>query len=127
MIEESLFSALQAPSITALAKGGVWPLEPREDRPWPQVTYRFISSVSKPTLDTSGMFRARVEINCWGHTYSDAAKLRAAVLAVLDGYVSPSTDSPRIQNATVQSAQMDDFDKEARTYRCLCELYLFHT
>lgn len=127
MIEESLFTALSDPSITALATGGVWPLEPREDQPYPQVVYRFIASVSTPTLNTSGMFKTRVELNCLGSTYSSAAKLRGAVLGVMDGYISPSTDAVKIQNATILNGEMDDFDKEAREYRCLCEVYLFHT
>ena len=127
MIEESLFNALQDPSITAVATGGVWPMEPREDQPYPQVVYRFIASVSAPTLSTSGMFKTRVELNCLGASYSQAATLRNAVLAVLDGYISPPTDAVRIQNATVLNGEMDDFDKEAREYRCLCEVYLFHT
>jgi hypothetical protein len=45
----------------------------------------------------------------------------------MDGYISPSTDVVRIQNATILNGEMDDFDKEAREYRCLCEVYLFHT
>lgn len=127
MIEESLFSALQDASVTSLAAGGIYPLEPREDKPYPQIVYRFIASTSTPTLDTSGMFRARVEINCLADNYSDAAKLRSAVTGVLDGYISPPSDATRIQNAIILNGEMDDFDKEAREYRCLCEVYLYYT
>lgn len=127
MIEESLFNALQDASIKALATGGIWPMQRREDLPVPQLVYRFIAGVNSPTLNTSGMFKARVELNALAESYSDAARLRAAVLAVLDGYVSPASDAIKIQNANIVNGAMDDFDKEAREYRCLCEVYLFYT
>lgn len=127
MIEQSLYNALVgSAAVTALCANRIYPVQLPEQATMPAIEYQFISAVSAATLTSSGMFRTRVQIGCWGNNYGDAAKLRAAVLDLLDGYVSPATDETRIQNSLIVNAKRDDFDHELLMYRCMCEFYLLH-
>lgn len=128
MIEQSLYNALtNSAAIAALCANRIYPLLLPDEAAMPAIDYQFISAVSAPTLTSSGMFRTRVQINCWGSNYGSAATLRAAVLDLLDGYVSPATDETRIQSSLIINAKRDDFDHELLMYRCMCEFYLLHT
>ena len=118
MIEQLLYSLLSSTSsITAITGQRIYPLVLPTDPTLPAIEYSFIAGTSSPTLTTKGYKRYRVEINCWGKTYSDAVALRSAVKDALDGYSDGNMSilliSPR-----------DFFDNALLQYRAMAEFYI---
>jgi hypothetical protein len=118
MIEQLLAAVLQAQAgITALCGARIYPLVLPTEPTLPAIDYSFIAGTSSPTLTTRGYKRYRVEINCWGTTYSDAVSLRSAVKDALDGYSDGNMSilliSPR-----------DFFDNALLQYRAMAEFYV---
>ena len=72
MIDQGIVSVLAANAGVAaiLATGGAGSIfqteVPEDAAQYPCVGYRFVGGASKPTLTTSGMQRARLEVSCWG-------------------------------------------------------------
>jgi hypothetical protein len=119
VIEQVLYSALSSSSsITALCGNRIYPLLLPTEVTLPAISYRFVDGSSKTTQDTLGNQRYRVEVNCWGATYSDAVTLRAAVVLALSQY-NESGVLIQFQQPT------DDFDHELLQYRAIAEFYLF--
>lgn len=120
MIETDLFAALStATAITALASTRVYPVVLPTDPTLPAMTYMFIGGSGQPSFDTRGMQKARVEINCWGNTYSDAVTLREAVILTLAGYSDENFSAMYMQST-------DFFDHELLQYRAMAEFYVFY-
>jgi hypothetical protein len=121
MFETNLFSVLSAASgITAITGANIFPVELPKDPTLPALTYRTITSVASPTFTTSGLQRARVEIDCWGSRYLDAVNLRTAVIGALNGYVDA--------NFTILLISFGDvFKNELLQYAATVEFYLFFT
>lgn len=87
MIETHIYNALvSSTAITRVVGTSVFPLMLSENQTLPAIVYRLISSVSDPTFETSGMTRYRVEIACFGSSYSQVVTLRDDVISTLDGY-----------------------------------------
>lgn len=120
MIEQKLFSILSAPfsSISALCATRIYPLVLPNDVQLPAIHYSFIASSSKATQDSRGSQRYRVEVNCWGNSYSDAATLRHAVVTELDQYNQDGVFISWLSN-------MDLFEHDALQYRCMVEFYVY--
>jgi hypothetical protein len=126
MIQESLYAALTAnPAIVAAAPGGIWPMQGPENG-GVYLAYRFVGSTEMPNFDNSGLARARVELTAVAASYSDAAKLRFAVIEGLYGAqdAEPAADGTWLQSARLLSSDLDMFDHEQRCHRCSCEFYL---
>jgi hypothetical protein len=119
---ELLFAALLQSSapVAALCGKRIYPLLIPQDSPMPAVDYSFVGGSATATLTTTGVQRYRVEVNCWGTTYSDAVTLRAAVIAALNGYLDT--------NMSIQLIQPRDFfDHELLQYRAMVEFYVYFT
>lgn len=120
MMEQNLVGVLQAAGgITAAlgSAGAIYPMELPEGAVLPALVYRVVGGRGQPSFNTRGLYRARVEINCWGATYAAAVTLRAAVIAALDGYTG--------QNLSIQFLQpLDFFDHELLQYRAVAEFYV---
>jgi hypothetical protein len=118
VIEQLLYALLSSTaSITAITGPRIYPLLLPQDPTLPAIDYSFIGGSSSPTFTTKGYKRYRVEINCWGNTYSDAVTLRSTVTAALDGYSDGNMSilliSPR-----------DLFDHELLQYQAMAEFYV---
>lgn len=84
MIESGLIQALLAEqSVSSLVGTNITPAILPEDSPMPALTVTVITGMSKPTLDTTGWQKWRLQFDGWGKTYSDACNVRDAVMAFL--------------------------------------------
>lgn len=105
-------------AITALAVGGIYPAAlPKDQTVWPAIHYLIVGGNSQSTQDTYGTQRQRVEVNCWGKSYSDAVTLRHTVTAELLAASTSSLSVNFIQN-------MDLFDHELLEFRAIAEFYV---
>jgi hypothetical protein len=94
-----------------------YPLVIPEGATLPAATYSFVGGTANPTLNTSGLTRYRVEVSCYGQTYSDAVTLRSTVKTALNGYTDP--------NMTIEWVRSTDFfEHELLQFRCLSEFYV---
>lgn len=94
-----------------------YPLVIPEGSTLPAATYTFVGSTANPTLNTSGLTRYRVDVSCYGDTYSDAVTLRSTVKAALNGYLDP--------NMTIEWIRSTDFfEHELLQFRALAEFYV---
>lgn len=119
MIEQALYSVLSASSaITTLIGSRIYPVIIPEDTTLPALSYWFVSGTASPTMDTRGTIRSRVQLDCWGQTYSDAVTLRAAVIQAIAGHRDSSF------SAQIVSVH-DEFIEDALQYRAVLEAYLF--
>ncbi len=119
MIELDFATVLSAPAaITAICGTRIYPLVLPTDPILPAIDYSFVGGSATSTFDTTGSKKYRVEVNCWGDTYSDAVTLRAAVTAALNGYLDANLKILLIQ-------PRDFFDRELEQYRAMVEFYLF--
>ena len=115
MIEQDFENLLMANSS---APGGVHGMILPNEPTLPAVSYSFISATPSATFDGHGTARYRVEVNCWGASYSDAVTLRHDLIQALDGYSANGL-------ATRLISPHDFFDSAARQYRAMVEFYLF--
>ena len=92
----------------------------------PAIMYRIVGGNSEPTFDTSGMQRVRIEFNCFGESYLQAATVRERLRVLLNGYVGLLSDGTYAQNIDLIQT-MDGFQDEARQIRCLIEFYVYFT
>jgi hypothetical protein len=121
MIETALFTALStASTVIALCGTRIYPLVLPKDPTLPAIDYKFVTGNNTPTMNTNGVQRYRVEVNCWGDTYLDAVSLRNAVVKALSGY--------RAGTMTVEYLMPQDFfDDELLQYRAMAEFYVLDT
>jgi hypothetical protein len=121
MIETSLFTLLStSAAVSALVGTRVYPATLPKDPTLPAVVYHFVGGNNAPTMGTSGKQRSRLQINCYGETYSDAITLRKAVVQTLAGYSGADFQS-QILNATGS----DGFDAQLLQYVAICEVYVW--
>ena len=119
MIETVFRSALtSATSVTAIVGTRIYPLVLPTDPTLPAIEFTFVAGSNIPTMDSMGVQKYRVEVNCWGDTYGDAVSLRYAVVKALSGYTSGNTS---IQYLMPQ----DDFDNDLLQYCATAEFYVF--
>ena len=119
MVEQTLFTALTSSSaVTAICGTRIYPLLLPTEPTLPAIDYKFVGGANQPTMDTTGVQRYRVEINCWGATYAQAVTLRHAVIKALSGYQSDNTS---IQFLMPQ----DIFEPDLLQYRAVAEFYVY--
>jgi hypothetical protein len=127
MIQTGLFSLITGfSSVSALIGTRLHPLSLREAETLPAMTYQLVGGSSDPTFETSGMQRLRVQFDCWGENYDDAAGLRDALIKALNGYQGLLSDGTYLQNADlISSIGADYFEDMPRQYRCMVEFYFY--
>lgn len=126
MIEVGLVALLQAdPTLSPLVGTRIYPvlLPPNQGAgPFPALTYQVVSGSSEPTFETSGFITLRMQFDCWGRNYSDAAILRKTLVQVLNGFRGALTDGTFLEDA--QFIQPIDFyEQSILLYRCAVEFY----
>jgi len=73
--------------VMALASGVDWGSHP-QGASFPAVVLTVVSGAGDHTLDgPDGIFRGRVQVDCYALTYAAAKRLARAVVAACDGYV----------------------------------------
>ena len=121
MIETHIYSALSSSqAITDIAGTNIFPLVLPDSPTLPAITYQIISAMARPTFNTSGMTRYRVQIDCWSSQaqgYAAASALRDAVIATLNGY------SDQYMTAYLNT-YLDRFEQDLLQYRCIAEFFV---
>jgi hypothetical protein len=127
MIEQGLYTLISTdPTISGMIATRVYPILLPEKPVLPAMTYGVVGGSGEPTLNTSGMIRLRMQFDCWGMKYSDAAQLRKALVQALNLYYGVLSDGTYLQLA--QFIQPVDFyEQDARQYRCAVEFYFEFT
>lgn len=121
MIETALFTVLStAEAITALADTRIYPGVLPKNPTLPAVVYKFITSQGNPTMNTRGLTRARVQLESFGATYSDAVNLRSAIVQTLAGFTSAAFTA-----SVLNPVGNDGFDEDLLQYLAICEAYLW--
>jgi len=117
MVEASIFALLsEAAAIYPLAGTRVYPATLPKDPTLPAVVYKFVGGANQPTMDTNGMQRSRLQLDCIGESYSDAITLRTAVVQTLAGYKSAAFQA-QVLNATAD----DGFDQDLLQYVAIAD------
>jgi hypothetical protein len=118
MTESELYTAISgASAIRAICGSRIYPLVLPNDSTLPAIDYKFVGGSSTPTFDSMGAQRYRIEVNCWGNTYSDAVALRLAVIQALSGYTSGTMSVSYLM-------PQDFFDNQLLSFRALAEFYI---
>lgn len=124
MIEAGLYNLLStASAITALCQTRIYPVVMPTAAKYPAMTYQVIVAPQHPTMNTAGMQHWRIQFDCWGESYSDAASLRTALVKTLNGAQQLLSDGTLLQNARLNSLS-DDFANASRTWRCIADISL---
>ena len=126
MLEAGIFALLSGMSgVTAICGTRIFPLLLPTDETLPAITWHIVSSVPRPTFLSSGFVRTRIQFDCWGDVYADAANLRAALIGALNGYVGTLSNGLRVSNVDrVQS--IDFYHRDAMQYRLAVEFVFYH-
>lgn len=125
MIEVGLFTLLSHdPGISGLVASRVYPVILPPGATMPAITYQVVSGQTKPGLTTRGMQRWRLQVDCWGESYLDAATARKAVVKLLDMHNVTLSDGTRLQ-AAIFIQPIDFYAGENELYRCGAEFYLY--
>jgi hypothetical protein len=121
-MEEGIIAKLLATGgVTALVATRVYPGRRPQASALPAIDIASISGVPVYTDDgESGLASARVEINCWGQTYSSAKTVARAVKASLSAFVGQSA------GITFQNILLDSERDFSETGSNAAE-YLFRT
>ena len=127
MIQTGIYSLITGfSSVSALIGTRLHPVTLKEAETLPAMTYQLVGGSSDPTLTTSGLQRLRVQFDCWGANYDDAAGLRKALIKELNGYRGLLSDGTYLQNADlIGSIGVDYFEDVPRQYRCMVEFYFY--
>jgi hypothetical protein len=118
VIEANIYDVLAA-GLGSAAPGGIFPVVLPEANALPALTYQLVGGRVDPTFSTSGMKRARLQLDCWGATYLAAITLRSAAIQAFDGYLDANINVQLLQS-------LDHFDDDARIYRAIVEFYVFY-
>jgi hypothetical protein len=118
----NVYSVLSADSdVTAIAGTRIFPATvPKSNETFPAIVFKFVGGASTPTMDTFGMQRSRLQVDCLADDYADAIALRTAVVRALSGYTTLGFQS-QVFNATTN----DGFDRDLEQYVAICEFYVF--
>lgn len=120
MIEGALYNVLSTSSaITAIAATRIYPAVLPKNPTLPALTYRFIAGPVKPTMDTGGIQKSRVQIDCYAETFADAVNLRNAVVQTLHRYRDTNFQS------LILDTGPDGFDHDLLQYVAIAEAYLW--
>jgi Protein of unknown function (DUF3168) len=113
-------------AVNTLCPGSVHPMQLPENPTLPAATYQVVGGSSRPTLDTSGMQKLRLQVDCVGKSYLDADKLRWALVNFLNGLSGTLIDGTVLQLA--QFIQPIDFAywDDSRQFRCAAEFYFYY-
>lgn len=123
MLETSLFTLLSGePSISALVSDRIYPVLIPENPTMPCITWQIVGGMSKPTLDTTGSQKVRIQIDCWAtDKYLTAATIRAAITQFLTNRIAKLSDASLATFLLIQP--LDFYAGGDEAFRCGVEFY----
>jgi hypothetical protein len=121
-LEEAMIAKLLATAaVTDLVSTRVYPGSVPQASAMPAIVVNRISGTPIYTDDgESGLQTARLELDCWGDTYSSAKTVARAVIAALSGFVG-TVDDVEVQNTLL------DAERDMREGGGNAAKYLFRT
>ena len=121
MIESGLVSLLKSdPEISALVGSRVYPVIVPATATYPCLSYHTVSKPPEVTLDKSAQETARIQIDCWGNSYSSVKALQQKLHTLLDGFLGTCPDGTDISLCT-RDIEGDYWESDAKVFRCLSE------
>lgn len=135
MLSDGLRSLLmQTPAVTAIigtpsdraakkpgppaAGSGVWWVEMPEGSMLPGLVLSQIAGAGIPTMDgPDALHSARIQVSCYGTTYSDAKQLARAVRNALEGFAGNLPDGTQV-GQTILASEMDAFEDAPFSFHC---------
>lgn len=128
MFQQGLFPKLSADAgVSAIAGTNIFAaMGPDDTSRFPCVVASLVGGSTDPTTNGSGVFKSRLQLDCYAFDYHTADQLRRAVIACLDGWQQSLTDGTNILNA-VPLNPGTDFGGESRIFRCMVEFYVLYT
>lgn len=107
-----------ASTFTALAGNRFFPVLLPEAAPLPAATYQLITTRPLYVLDERVNFtQARIQIDTWASTYSDAKLLMEAINTSLDDFTGTLTDGTKVLGVQLLTSS-DGYESDALIYRC---------
>lgn len=123
MLEAGLESLLRADTtFAALVGTRIYPVQGPPSNP----TYPYVVYQNAPSPATAYTFEGRrlqdktIQFDVYARTYKEGKVIFAAIEGVLSGFSGLLPDGTRVLFAT-QVNEMDNFDKDQRSYRSVCE------
>ena len=121
MIENKLFNWLIAhPGVMAFIGTRLFPLVAPEGVAKPFCTYQKISNARAYTFSkTSPVSRARIQLDCWGDSYSQVKGLASEISTALEAW-----DSTEILTAQQQN-ESDGYEPDTKLFRVSVDFFIW--
>lgn len=100
---------------------------PPDQAQYPLWTYRFVGGSTKPTLNSSGVIRQRVEFNGLALDGITAAAIRSRILVLFDRWSQLLSDGTNVTDAWILNPGTDFEPGVDLIFRCMCEFYMLYT
>jgi hypothetical protein len=135
VIDAGLYALLAANSgVQALVGDSIFAgVAPDDLAQYPCIAYSLVGGSSEPTMNSSGVIRGRVQIDCFAAAPSGssspgtvAAAIRAAVIKAVNGWQQLLGDGTNVLDAELLNPGTD-FVSEDRIFRAMCEFYILYT
>lgn len=108
-------------SVSAIVGNNVWPGSKPQASGFPAITVNWVEGNPIYTNDgDSGLANVRLELDCWGDTYTEAKDLAAVVKTLLSGFQGTNSGVV-IENTLVES------ERDFREGGSNADEYLFRT
>jgi hypothetical protein len=118
---------LAEPTISALVGQSIYAVQLPTASPMPAVVLNTVGGQSMPTLETAGLQKVRIQVDCFGTSYASADQVRWVLTQFLNLNAAQLNNGVWLQSA--QLIQPIDFPDDWQTlqFRCGAEFYLFYT
>jgi hypothetical protein len=126
-VEEAVASILIAdPVVSGMIGPRIYQHKLAQNSQLPALTYQLIDDPSENSHDgASGLAKARLQIDCWGSTKSDATALAVAVKGALVGVKRYSAGV--LIGSILKISEMSMFDPDVRLRRRLIDFAVWHS
>ena len=121
--ESELKTHLDVASVTTHVNDRITPVKLKDNSAMPAAVYSIIFAETQNSLDgfTSGVVRYRVQVDCWGSTFT--SQVAPLALAIRDRM---NVDATNFKSVIIGSA-LDDYEPETKRYRRTLEFSCWHT
>lgn len=115
------------PGVSALVGQRITPVKRGTTDGWeqlPAITYQRISNQRwHDSQGLGGLARPRVQLTCWGSSWSSARSVADAVRRALEGWKDPNADPP-VDGVLVQN-DLDLYDEETDTHYVPIDVFVW--
>lgn len=110
-LETGIYAVLsQAAPVAALVGTRIYPSEFPEGCKWPAILYRLPEESREPTMETSGVPKAKLSVGCFSENVADTTALAEDVLQALDGLCGIGDDVSILSASYTERAEGWDYE-----------------